>query len=143
MDDEDLHKVADLKWVGTWKQIKNGRTSWEEGRYVTIPVGHMMAVMASSKKSNALAAKEGKPLNYKGDREEIKGSKDNNNFFNENPIRKGETISAACQASARGLAKLAQLMANKGSLNGQHLMSEEAWEEMHSESKEEIECPFG
>ena len=32
-------------------------------------------------------------------------------------------------------------MAHKGSLNGQHLLSEETWEEMHSEPKEMVACP--
>ena len=51
--------------------------------------------------------------------------------------RKGEIVSASCLASARGLGKLAALMANKGALGEQRLISEETWNDMLSEPKEE------
>ena len=35
--------------------------------------------------------------------------------------------------TARAMAKLGAFMANKGSLNGQTLMSEECWNEIHSD----------
>lgn len=41
------------------------------------------------------------------------------------------------QASARGLAKLAAFMANKGTLNNQTLITEEAWYDIMSEPKKE------
>ena len=47
--------------------------------------------------------------------------------------RTGEAVSALCSGNARGLAKLAAFMANKGSLNGEQLISEDAWEAAHEE----------
>ena len=47
-----------------------------------------------------------------------------------------EVISAFCFANARGAAKLAAVMANKGSLDGQVLLSEETWQDMMSYPKE-------
>lgn len=38
-------------------------------------------------------------------------------FFNEEVFRRGETASAGIHASARGLAKMAAIMANGGSLD--------------------------
>ena len=83
-------------------------------------VGVGSAMKEITKKSN----KEGKPPNFDSKREDIKGIDKDKHLFDSKCIRMGETISAGCQASARGLAKLAQLMANRGSLNGQHLISE-------------------
>ena len=42
------------------------------------------------------------------------------------------------QASARGLAKLAAYMANKGKLGNKVLLSENAWDELHADYKTEI-----
>jgi CubicO group peptidase (beta-lactamase class C family) len=38
-------------------------------------------------------------------------------------------------ASARGLSKLAVIMANKGHFRGKRLLSEETWDKMHSSPK--------
>lgn len=45
----------------------------------------------------------------------------------------GESISMFTQASARGLARLGTFMANKGTCFGKSIMTEEAWEDSHSE----------
>lgn len=50
-------------------------------------------------------------------------------FFNAKESRKAEVSSSNICANARGCAKLASIMANKG----QGLMSEQSWEELHSE----------
>lgn len=55
----------------------------------------------------------------------------------------GETLSAAINASARGLAMLGSIMANKGSCHGHTLMSEETWTEFHSDPLEVVEAPAG
>ena len=46
---------------------------------------------------------------------------------------KGEVPSCANVFSARGGAKLAAFMANKGTLNGEVLLSEAGWEQLHAE----------
>jgi len=48
----------------------------------------------------------------------------------------GEIPSAGAKCSARGLAKLAAVMANGGSLNGQQLMSNAAYDALHGEGIE-------
>jgi hypothetical protein len=53
--------------------------------------------------------------------------------------KKAESVSSFCFASARGLAKLAAYMANKGSLNGRQLISEETWNEVQADPTAEIE----
>ena len=63
--------------------------------------------------------------------------------FNEEAVRKGEMPSANCHGNARGMAKLAALMANKGQGlsntsgddNKSSLMSEDTWIKMHASEK--------
>jgi len=52
-------------------------------------------------------------------------------FFNDSTVVRGETPSANVNASARGLAKLAAVMAGKGNLDGKDLISTEAWNALH------------
>lgn len=53
-----------------------------------------------------------------------------------------EVNSVTTFATARGLAKFAGYMANKGTMNGKQLLSEETWNEMHSDPQSEIMLPF-
>ena len=64
--------------------------------------------------------------------------------FNQNEIRKGEIPSANCHGSARGMAKLASVMANKGERGSGakesavargHLISKHTWIKMHDGEK--------
>lgn len=52
-------------------------------------------------------------------------------FFNEDIIARGETPSAAANCSARGLGKLAAVMANGGSFEGKTYLTDDAWQAMH------------
>merc|ERR1712037_735631 len=59
-------------------------------------------------------------------------------MFNKTDIRKSEIHSANCHGTARVMAKLASIMANKGkrdSPDGDDLMSEHTWNEMHEGEK--------
>jgi CubicO group peptidase (beta-lactamase class C family) len=47
---------------------------------------------------------------------------------------KADCLALSLQATARGLAKLAAFMANKGTFQGQKLMSEETWNDFMSDS---------
>lgn len=60
--------------------------------------------------------------------------------FNSREVAMGETPSANTHASARGLAKLAAMMAQRGRFEGKEFMSESAWEALHAES---IEADMG
>jgi len=54
-------------------------------------------------------------------------------IWNTNIIRKGESPSANGNCSARGLAKVAAAMANKGSFEGKTILTREAWEALHAD----------
>ena len=58
-------------------------------------------------------------------------------------MKMGELVSSGCQSNARGLAKLAALMANKGSLDGEQLIKEETYASMMADPKEEIHSGLG
>ena len=51
--------------------------------------------------------------------------------MNSSIICSGEIPSSNAHCSARGLAKLAALMANGGAMDGLRLMGPETWREMH------------
>ena len=71
--------------------------------------------------------------------------------FNTLEVRKGEMASANCHGSARGMAELAAIMANRGkrisSGEGEDdsnkttmLMSEDTWKKMHDEEKVAVDA---
>ncbi len=68
--------------------------------------------------------------------------------FNGKSVRMGESPSFSGHCSARGLAKIAACMASKGQMvspdgDGPRVMSEEAWEKMHAETKREKTAGLG
>ena len=64
-------------------------------------------------------------------------------FLNSKEYLKSEHPGANAVASARGLAKVAGLMANKGTMRGQTLMTEKTWNRMHVDEKINIEMDMG
>ena len=58
-------------------------------------------------------------------------------------IRLGESPSTFCHASAEGLAKLGQFMANRGTFQGNQLISEATWDQYHSEITTKVEMMTG
>lgn len=60
-------------------------------------------------------------------------------LYNIDVIRRGETSSANGNCSARGLAKLAAVMANQGTLGGLTLLTNKAWQALHSEATQATE----
>ena len=66
-------------------------------------------------------------------------------IMEEEKIRKGEIPSANFHGNARSLGKLASIMANKGNeTNGEkRLLSQEAWEKMHDNSKWALDAVLG
>ena len=55
--------------------------------------------------------------------------------YNSTAQRTGETPSAGTHGSARGFAKIAAIMANGGAMNGERLLSKDAWARFHSKSE--------
>ena len=57
-------------------------------------------------------------------------------IFGSDSFIRGENPSATCNGSARGMAKLASTMANRGiAPEGEMLMSDNTWSKMHSGAK--------
>ena len=54
-------------------------------------------------------------------------------FFNERSVSMGETPSAAAKCSARGLARIAAMMAARGRWGGREVLTADAWQAMHAE----------
>lgn len=61
----------------------------------------------------------------------VKGAGDAGRFFNEPDVRRGEYPSANSHCSARGLARIAAMMANRGSWAGKSFIGEAAWDALH------------
>jgi CubicO group peptidase (beta-lactamase class C family) len=57
-------------------------------------------------------------------------------FFNENAVAMGETPSANANCSARGLAKIAAMMAAGGKWEGVEYLSKQAWDALHADPVE-------
>ena len=53
-------------------------------------------------------------------------------FFNDPSVAMGETPSANANCSARGLAKIAAMMSQGGSFEGNEIINEHAWQSMHA-----------
>ena len=65
-------------------------------------------------------------------------------YFQYDAVRKGEIPSTNFNGSARGMARLASAMANKGKdLDGQIILSEDAWRKLHSDPTEAFDCGLG
>ena len=61
-------------------------------------------------------------------------------FFNEPAIAMGETPSANANCSARGLAKIAAMLAGGGQWEGARYLTEQAWQALHGDP---VEAPMG
>ena len=71
--------------------------------------------------------------------------------FNQEDVRKGEILSANCHGTARGMAELASIMANKGQRFSNSagsdcaqssLMSQDTWSQMHDGEKLAVDASF-
>ena len=84
--------------------------------------GKMLRMAPSASKSTTI----GTPPPFAGFRMDI-------GLFNDPAIAMGETSSANAHCSARGLARVAAMMAQRGKLDGQTFLTEEAWTALHAE----------
>ena len=112
MDEADLAKSVNYHYVSMYKMWKNTNVPWEEGRYMTMSMGDNSSLENHEKQFVRETAAKCHPPKYLYDRPEIENF--HMNKWNEKECKMGEIVSAACQASGRGLAKMAQFMANKG-----------------------------
>jgi CubicO group peptidase (beta-lactamase class C family) len=137
--DEELANYIECESYGGWKMFKD---LWN-GPYkapVNMKLGDAGAwgeeMMADFKKRDAeMKAAGGYPeyLDQAREDEEIYDTKGNKKFMFSKMMSKFEIPSANMSSNARSLAKLSAFMAQKGSLNGKSLMSEDTWNAMHEE----------
>ena len=59
-------------------------------------------------------------------------------IFNSEAARKSEHGSCFTYCSARGMAKLAALMAHQGKMGDEEILNKQTWDEFHSEPKSEV-----
>ena len=65
-------------------------------------------------------------------------------LYKRNEIRMGEIPSANFHGNARGIARLASALANKGKFgDGRQLLSNETWEKMHSKATLALDINLG
>jgi len=63
--------------------------------------------------------------------------------FSYSVVKTGEIPSANGQCSARGIARVAAMLANRGEIDGIRILSEEAWDELHGNEVEKEMHPTG
>lgn len=82
-------------------------------------VGKLLRLIPAIRRSSAFGA----PPPFKGMKRIV--------FFNEPAVAMGETPSANANCTARGLAKIAAMMAAGGTWNGRHYIDDSGWSAMH------------
>lgn len=149
---EDLNRRAPVKGLNFGYYIKESFKPKLMGRKVTHSATDMAAIfapiawqvgkaihkknVAKRKKLNALQSQQSAPkrkhsgpfkdLSLTRDREDIV------NFFNQAVIAQGESASFNANCSARGLAKVAAMLAAHGKFEGKEYFSESAWQSLHA-----------
>ena len=119
-----LGRIARGKSVGFGHYFKEGLKPRRFGRRVNDNVFNLTRKLATVLPSAFRSTARGAPPPFAG--------VNVMEAFNTPAIAMGETPSANAHGSARGLAKLAAVMANGGSFGGVELVSPEVWSEMHA-----------
>ncbi len=118
------------------------------GRRVAYSIGHLLAMIApivlslgasffKNKKKKSSKSTSEPSKKRKGPRMPLKGfnpMRDREatiNFFNKPVVAQGESSSFNANCSARGLAKIAAMMAMGGTLEGKQYFSKEGWQALH------------
>ena len=130
----DLDRISRISPLGFGFQFRESLKPRFAGRKITHGffqiLGRLLRVLPSMRH----ATTRGAPAPFKG-MKKIE-------FFNERAVAMGETPSAAANCSARGLAKIAAMMAAGGKWQGREYLSEKGWNAMHEEPIES-EMGFG
>ena len=155
VSDENLSRRAPIKGLNFGFYIKESFKPKFMGRKVVHSATDMVSIFMP------IALKAGKAIHKKNttkrkkaspaSREENRSSKKPNgpflglslkrdredfvNFFNQEIIAQGESASFNANCSARGLAKVAAMMAAHGNLDGKEYLSESAWQSLHANAE--------
>ena len=120
----ELSRIVPLSPIGIGNQLLESFVPQFANRKVMDNfaqlAGKMLRIFPSASKSTIVT----KPPPFEGFGRDIK-------LFNDPAIAIGETPSANAHCSARGLAKLAAMLAQGGEFGGIQILSEAAWNAMH------------
>lgn len=118
-----LHKVVDVVPVGILSQFLESLKPAFMGRRTEKNIFQLLSFLLRIIPKLNNRSTKGFPTPLIGMR--------NIGFFNNPMLRKGETPSANTHASARGLAKIASMMSQKGRWHSEQFISEDSWNAMH------------
>lgn len=124
VDEEDLGRISPVSPFGIRRELSESFKPEILGRRTLhgFPelAGRLMRIVPSLRH----ATTRGAPPPFKGMK--------NVRFFNEPAIARGETPSANATCSARGLAKIAAMMAARGTWGERPILAEDAWTALHA-----------
>lgn len=123
LSDAQLAQVNPVVMLGIGYQLLQGLIPRRLGRKMELNLAQMLTKVWRLRAGLKGSTTVGAPLPVAGMKRL--------SAFNAPEIGKGEMPSAGAKCSARGLAKLAAVMANGGQLGQQRLLSEAAWESLH------------
>ncbi len=123
--EDELDRVVPVKPLGLLFQVLQSLKPRVLGRKIKHHFFQILGRLLGLLPGLRHATTRGAPPPYRG----MKGF----GFFNERRVAMGETPSAAAKCSARGLAKLAAVMAARGRWGEREVVSEAAWTAMHDE----------
>jgi hypothetical protein len=140
MTEDELERVYDVTHISPGRQIMDIYFADMESdkigpNYANFNIPNLAKFMGREKRANKDIYTDEEQLKNKEGNAEMKVNGKGNNFdlINHKLARMGECPSGANHSNARGMAKMAAFMANKGTFEGKTILSEKVWEEFHSE----------
>ncbi len=128
LSDEEISRVSPVKLLPFMRHMRHTLRPGFLGRKVKHNVvdltRNLMPMVSRARKTDA----SNRPPAFTG----MTSVADLTNMFNDPVLRLGETPSANAHASARGLARLAAMLAARGTWNNREYLSDSAWSAMHA-----------
>ncbi len=123
LSDDELPRVSPVVPLGFGYQFRQSLIPKRFGRSMELNLAQIIAKIWRLRSGFGNRTRKGAPVPIAGMRQL--------SVMNSAEVSKGEIPSAGAKCSARGLAKLAAVMANKGSVGDQTLVSESAYAALH------------
>jgi len=125
LSDEEIARIAPVVPLGVWLQVVQGLRPRRFGRSVELNLAQTIAKLWRLMRGMKNRTTKGAPVPIAGMQKL--------SVVNSPEVARGEIPSAGAKCSARGLAKLAAVMANGGSLGGNTFLSEAAHASLHDQ----------
>ncbi len=126
--ESDLHRISRVKPLGFrfhfWESLKPRFLGRKIVHHFFQILGRILRVLPSFRH----ATSRGAPPPFEG----MRGI----GFFNQHSVAMGETPSAAANCSARGLGKIAAMMAARGRFGEHEFLNEAGWKALHADPVE-------